>query len=96
MDVWGWITPVASLFSKGVANRARRARLRTMLVNPKFPDGRSLDALRRCVGEVDTDDGRERTRELLRDVKDGVRRARALRRSSSAEEMWGLRAPDED
>ena len=95
MDLWGWIEPVAKLSGKAGRSCARRRRLRKALENPRFPEGRTLEWLRRDIGEADTNEGRERTRELLRGVKRGARRARQLKRTDpKAEEMWGLRSQD--
>lgn len=95
MDLWGWIAPVAKLFGQAGVRWARRRRLRKALENSRFSDGRTLESLRRAIGEADTNEGRERTRELLRGVKRGAKRARQLRRSDpKAEEMWGLRSED--
>jgi hypothetical protein len=88
---YGWIMPVCKLFGEGSHNWARRSYLRRCLENPRFPHGRTLDALRRAAGESDTEDGRERTRELLRHVKRGRKHARILKRGPGEEEMWGLR-----
>jgi hypothetical protein len=93
MDFWGWITPVANLLGKQVSNWARRGQLRSALENPRWPEGRELEALRRVAGEADTDIGRENTRVLLRGVKRGDKTARQLKRSNPrAPEMWGLRS----
>ena len=94
MDWWGWIMPIAKLLGEWAYNWARRGRLRKALENPRFPSGRTLEALRRAAGEADTDAGRERTRELLRGVKRGVKRARMLLRPPGTPEMWGLRSED--
>jgi Zn-finger nucleic acid-binding protein len=95
VDIWGWIIPVANLCGKAATNWARRGRLRKMLENPRYPQGRNLAALRRAVGEADTDAGRERTRELLRGVKRRAKKARQLKRTNpQASEMWGLRSED--
>ncbi len=88
---YGWIVPVCTLFGAGARNWARRSYLRRCLENPRFPEGRTIDALRRAAGEPDTDEGRERTRELLRHIKRGRKRARILKRDLNDEEMWGLR-----
>jgi len=91
--VWGWIEPVAHLFGEKWVTWARRGRLKQAL--KRFPGGRTLEALRRAAGEASTDEGRERTRELLRGVKSGALRARELKRPDpKAEEMWGLRSED--
>jgi hypothetical protein len=95
VDLWGWIEPVAKIFGAAGVRWLRRRRLRRALENPKFPEGRTLEALRRAIGEADTKEGQERTRELLRGVKRGAKRARLLRRTDlQAEEMWGLRPED--
>ena len=92
MDIWGWIEPVWKLIGRAFSDRSRRRRLLAALENPRFPSGRTLEALRREIGEADTDEGRERTRKLLRGVRRDHRQARILDRSDpGAEEMWGLR-----
>lgn len=93
MDLWGWIEPVFNVLEKVGVRGSRRRRLRKALEEPGWPAGRTLEALRRVAGEGDTDEGRERTRELLRGVKSGAMKARQLKRSyPKAEEMWGLRS----
>lgn len=48
--------------------------------------------LRRAAGQPDSSEGRDQTRELLRHVKRGRKRARILARADpAAPEMWGLR-----
>ena len=92
MNLWGWIKPVAELLRELVINRSRRHKLLAALEDPRYSEGRTLEALRREIGEADSEDGRERTRELLRGVRRGDKGARILKRSMpNAEEMWGLR-----
>ena len=89
--IWGWLMPICKLLSSGLSNWVRKSRLRRCLEKSKFPEGRTIDALRRVAGEPDTDGGREHTRELLRTVKRRRSYARILKRDPNAEEMWGLR-----
>ena len=89
---WGWILPVSKVLPKALRDWATRGYLRRCLESPRFPHGRTLDFLRRAAGQPDTDEGREHTRELLRHVTRGQRRARILIRSNPGDpEMWGLR-----
>jgi hypothetical protein len=89
---WGWMIPLSKVGGQFIHNWARRAWLRRHLENGRFPDGRTLEALRRAAGEAETDEGRERTRALLHGVRRGSKRARILKRSDpNAPEMWGLR-----
>jgi hypothetical protein len=88
---WGWMIPVSKILPKAIHDWALRRHLRRRLENPRFPEGRTLDFLRRAAGQPDTDEGRERTRELLRRVARGRKRARILIRAPGAPEMWGLR-----
>lgn len=87
---WGWLKPVYEIGANFLFRRGRRAQLLKAL--DQYPDGRTLEALRLVAGEADSDEGREKTRELLRHVKRGKLHARILKRSDpKAPEMWGLR-----
>lgn len=87
---WGWIKPTVELCTTGVNNWRKRRRLRKAL--EVYPEGRTLAALRREVGEADTEEGREQTRSMLRTVRRGNEQARILKRTdANTEEMWGLR-----
>lgn len=89
---WGWIIPMSGVLPKVVHDWGLRRYLRLCLEDTRFPEGRSLDALRRAAGQPDTDEGLESTRELLRHVTRGRKRARILLRSNPTDpEMWGLR-----
>jgi hypothetical protein len=88
---WGWILPVSKLLPKAFHDWAVRGYLRRCLEDPRFPQGRTLETLRRYAGQPDTDKGREQTRELLRRIRRGRKRARILQRRLGAPEMWGLR-----
>lgn len=87
---WGWLKHVLSFGLSTTTNWLMRRRLRRALES--YPQGRTIEALRREAGEADTEDGRERTRVLLRMIRHGEKQARILKRTDpNAAEMWGLR-----
>ena len=87
---WGWMKPSYELCATAITNWLRKRRLRKALES--YSEGRTLEALRREAGEADTEEGREKTRALLRAIRRGNKQARILMRSGTdSEEMWGLR-----
>jgi hypothetical protein len=88
---WGWIVPVSKILPKAVHEWAVRAYLRRCLEDPGWPEGRTLKFLTAAAGQPDTPAGQERTRELLRHITRGRKRARILIRSPGQPEMWGMR-----
>jgi hypothetical protein len=88
--VWGWLKPVYEIGANLLVKRGRRAQLLKAL--DQYHEGRTLEALRLVAGEANSDEGREKTRELLRQLKRGNKHARILKRSDPNDpEMWGLR-----